>query len=352
MLHGVTVVTVMIVPLYIKNPPAVGVAQATESLDFAGKGTRKPNLGGRRAGRLHTRQETRNLKLKAITDKSGPSRSGLRLTTRETLMPLGNLVRELALHYPFWRQMPPEQKAGVVAKIGTQFDLRSHMEFDCWPQIYAGIQQHMQKIYNGKKAALKERYWVPEEDGTYDLECIRRGRPSHIFEVIVNGDSVTPVALASTSAKGLIPPKTAEQKLAKKNELKAKSNHMLAISDELLLKFHACKDTFVSAASSKDQAFTASYADDVMFSFFTNESNAPQFDNEDLEKIDADDLEEMDLKWNVAMLTIRVKRFIKKTIRKLDLNVKEIVGFDRIKIECYNNHKRGHFSRECRAPRK
>ncbi|GKD80537.1 hypothetical protein Tco_1347376, partial [Tanacetum coccineum] len=37
-----------------------------------GKGTRKPNLGGRRAGRLHTRQETWNLGLKAITDKSGP----------------------------------------------------------------------------------------------------------------------------------------------------------------------------------------------------------------------------------------------------------------------------------------
>nr|GEW90472.1 hypothetical protein [Tanacetum cinerariifolium] len=37
-----------------------------------GKGTRKPNLGNRRAGRLHTRQETQNLGLKAITDKSGP----------------------------------------------------------------------------------------------------------------------------------------------------------------------------------------------------------------------------------------------------------------------------------------
>ncbi|GJS36990.1 2-methylene-furan-3-one reductase-like protein [Tanacetum coccineum] len=36
------------------------------------KGTRKPNLGGRRAGRQHTRKETRNLGLKAIMDKSGP----------------------------------------------------------------------------------------------------------------------------------------------------------------------------------------------------------------------------------------------------------------------------------------
>ncbi|GJY45062.1 reverse transcriptase domain, reverse transcriptase zinc-binding domain protein [Tanacetum coccineum] len=65
----------------------------------------------------------------------------------------------------------------------TQFDLRPHMESDRWPQIYAGIQQHLQKIYNGKKAALKERYWVPEEDRTYDLERLRRGRPLYIFEV-------------------------------------------------------------------------------------------------------------------------------------------------------------------------
>ncbi|GJV28334.1 hypothetical protein Tco_1384782 [Tanacetum coccineum] len=43
--------------------------------------------------------------------------------------------------------------------------------------------EYLQKIYNGKKAALKERYWVPEEDGTYDLERIRRGRPLHISEM-------------------------------------------------------------------------------------------------------------------------------------------------------------------------
>ncbi|GJS31228.1 hypothetical protein Tco_0491848, partial [Tanacetum coccineum] len=64
----------------------------------------------------------------------------------------------------------------------TQFDLRPYMESDHWPQIYAGIQQHLQKIYNGKKAALKERYWVLEEDGSYDLERLRRGRPSYIYE--------------------------------------------------------------------------------------------------------------------------------------------------------------------------
>nr|GEX18820.1 hypothetical protein [Tanacetum cinerariifolium] len=200
-----------------------------------------------------------------------------------------------------------------------------------------------------------------------------------LWEVIVNGDSVSPVASASVGVEGLIPLKTAEQKLAKKNELKAKKFQKLisqleihgeSISQEdanlkllrslplawnniaLIMRNKSNLDTLimddlynnlkvtnetgntahsVSAASSKDQASTTSYADDVMFSFFSNQSNAPQLDNKDLEQIDTDDLEEIDLKWQVAMLTIRVKRFIKKTGRKLDMNGKEIISLDRTK---------------------
>nr|GFC23228.1 ribonuclease H-like domain-containing protein [Tanacetum cinerariifolium] len=66
-------------------------------------------------------------------------------------------------------------------------------------------------------------------------------------------------------------------------------------------------------ASLQGQAFASTYADDVMFSFFANQSNNPQLDNEDLEQIDTNNFKEMDLKWQVAMLTMRVKRFIKKT---------------------------------------
>nr|GEU72122.1 hypothetical protein [Tanacetum cinerariifolium] len=99
----------------------------------------------------------------------------------------------------------------------------------------------------------------------------------------------------------------------------------------------------------KEQPSASSYADDVMFYFFTSQSNTLHLDNEDLEQIDTDDLEEMDLKWQVAMITMRVKKFMQRTGRNLNFNGKESVGFDQTKVECYNCHRRRHFARECRA---
>ncbi|GKE19951.1 hypothetical protein Tco_1431463 [Tanacetum coccineum] len=104
-----------------------------------GKGTRKPNLGGRKTGRLHTRQETQNLELKKNTDDKGPVPIRFEWDDKKTMMPLGDhashwfnylgeLIREMPLYYPSWQQVPAERKAAIVTKIGTQFDLKPHMQ--------------------------------------------------------------------------------------------------------------------------------------------------------------------------------------------------------------------------------
>nr|GEX54505.1 hypothetical protein [Tanacetum cinerariifolium] len=89
----------------------------------------------------------------------------------------------------------------------------------------------------------------------------------------------------------------------------------------------------------------------VIYSFFGSQSTSPQFDNEDLKQIDVDNLEEMDLRWQMAMLTMRARRFLQKTGRNLGANGSTSMGFDMSKVEYYNCHRKGHFARECRSPK-
>nr|GEX62555.1 putative ribonuclease H-like domain-containing protein [Tanacetum cinerariifolium] len=158
------------------------------------------------------------------------------------------------------------------------------------------------------------------------------------WEVILNGDSPVPTIVV----EGVVQPlghTSAEQKLAKRNELKA---HVSAATSV----FAVFAKLYVSSLPNVD-----SLSNVLIYSFFASQSTSPQLDNEDLKQIDVDDLKEMDLRWQMAMLTMRARRFLQKTGRYLGDNRPTSMGFDLSKVECYNCHRKGYFSREYRSPK-
>ncbi|GJU14550.1 hypothetical protein Tco_1142516 [Tanacetum coccineum] len=82
----------------------------------------------------------------------------------------------------------------------------------------------------------------------------------------------------------------------------------------------AIGDFGVSTAGGINQVPSTSCAHNIAYSFLAQPTTSPQLENEDFQQMDGDDLEELDLRWQVAMLTVRVK-------------------------------KKGHFARECRSGR-
>ena len=115
------------------------------------------------------------------------------------------------------------------------------------------------------------------------------------------------------------------------------------IKDSTLRKSTADRETINSeyskGSSSKMQSLPNSSfnSDDIICSFFSQQASMPETLNyEDLLQIDDDEMEEIDLRWQVVMLTARMRKFIRKTGRPVNLTPKTGITFDKSKIECFN----------------
>nr|GEV47599.1 ribonuclease H-like domain-containing protein [Tanacetum cinerariifolium] len=147
-----------------------------------------------------------------------------------------------------------------------------------------------------------------------------------------------------------VPLVTTQQILARTRERKANSTLLMAIPNEHLARFYGityAKTLWTAIKTRFDEMTSSTNKLNAAYSV----STATGHNSQAQEQINQDDLEEMDLKWQLAMLSMRVKRFYKKTRRKLEYNGKEPVGFDKNKVECFNCHRRGHFARDCRTAR-
>ncbi|GJX84839.1 hypothetical protein Tco_0335613 [Tanacetum coccineum] len=89
---------------------------------------------------------------------------------------------------------------------------------------------------------------------------------------------------------------------------------------------------FVSSSSistASTQVSTANLSDDTVYAFFSSQPNGSHLVYEDLEQIHKDDIEEMDLKWQLALLSMRTRRFFQKTGRKITINGSDTAGYDK-----------------------
>nr|GEW31945.1 hypothetical protein [Tanacetum cinerariifolium] len=105
----------------------------------------------------------------------------------------------------------------------------------------------------------------------------------------------------------------------------------------------------VSTASTDVAATSLSH--DIVCTYIASQSNGSRIKHKDITQIDEDDIEEMDIKWNMALLSMRADRFWKKTSKKITIQGSDVEGFGKSKVECFNCHKMGYFAKECRAPR-
>ncbi|GKE94907.1 ribonuclease H-like domain-containing protein, partial [Tanacetum coccineum] len=143
----------------------------------------------------------------------------------------------------------------------------------------------------------------------------------NLWDVIVNEDLEEEPAPTTGETFAPPAPKTAKQLVARTNQERVKSILLLAIPYEYLLKFH---NNQIALIMRNKPDIDEIDIDNLYNNLRVYEDELKSTASGDFE-MDRDDLEELDLRWQVAMLTSKIK--------------------------CYNYHRKGHFARECRSRR-
>nr|GEZ45615.1 hypothetical protein [Tanacetum cinerariifolium] len=104
---------------------------------------------------------------------------------------------------------------------------------------------------------------------------------------------------------------TAEDMQKKKNDVKARTILLLSLPDEHQLGNEDGNTACIPTASTNVPTASASVAtisQDTACTYIASQSSGSQIKFEDINQIDEDDMEEMDIKWNMALLSKRADK--------------------------------------------
>ncbi|GJX45153.1 ribonuclease H-like domain-containing protein [Tanacetum coccineum] len=138
-----------------------------------------------------------------------------------------------------------------------------------------------------------------------------------------------------------------------------KSNHSTSLSHSAFVSTTGANNKMSYAETSKQSSSytsaspgsnvshfnSSNIVEDVLHSFVAESDPQQQIIYEDFDQIGKLDLEELDIKWQMAMLSVRINRFEKKAGRKMKFNNRDAARFDKKKVRCYKCSQLGGFWR-------
>ncbi|GJR19570.1 reverse transcriptase domain-containing protein, partial [Tanacetum coccineum] len=236
-----------------------------------------------------------------------------------------------------------EQSSPPVPKTAKQLAARRNQERIKSILLLAIPDEYLLKFHNVPDAkslwaAIKSRFGGNEESKKMQKNVLK-----HQFENFVTASNETldkaydrfQKLISQLEIHGAYVSKEDINQKVYKDELKRSPGSNSASHNLSFLSFEntnstnevstASGDFGISIAGGINQVSSTQSAHNIAYSFLTQPTTSPQLENEDFQQMDGDDLEELDLRWQVAMLTVR--------------------------IECYNYHRKGYFARECRFVR-
>nr|GEV34368.1 hypothetical protein [Tanacetum cinerariifolium] len=183
-----------------------------------------------------------------------------------------------------------------------------------------------------------------------------------LWEVILNGDSPAPIRVVEGVLQP-VAPTTAEQKLARKNELKARDvNLKFLLSLSSAWKTH----TFIwqNKADLEEQSLDDLFNSLKIYEVKVKHSSSTGTTTQNLAFMSSSNTDSTteSVSAVASVLAICAKMLVSslpnvdslsnaRTGRNLGANRPTSMGFDMSKVECYNCHRKGYFAREYRSPK-